>query len=343
MLTDERQRIDARSPTAAMYLGAMTVRSGPALCWRGYVSPRRILLHSLAHLLVALPALAQSAQPNKPPPETQHSKSTKERGGVDPCNTRDPGFGAYRRWSRSPSLGQMLVPKKLPSNREVDVMLHFHGHEAARKAWIDAIHGPILVGIDLGIGSAAYTKPFEDPTTFERLLASIRAGVERETGAKVRIRKLGLSAWSAGYGAVGAILRRPESRALVDTVVLLDGLHTAYVEQGAMDERPLSPFLDFARDAAEGRGFFFFSHSSIDPVTYASTTETAGWLVTKLGGRFLPSKARPTDPVGLELIRWYSSGSAHFRGYSGNDKPDHCAHLTLYRDILRHHVVRRWR
>ena len=86
----------------------------------------------------------------------------------------------------------------------------------------------------------------------------------------------------------------------------------------------------------------FVSHSSIIPPGYASTTETANYLISKLGGR--PRKALPrrSDPMGLELISRYSRGNFHVCGYRGNDKMDHCAHIGLYRDVLKVHVSRRW-
>jgi hypothetical protein len=46
--------------------------------------------------------------------------------------------------------------------------------------------------------------------------------------------------------------------------------------------------------------------------------------------------------MGLDLISRYSRGNFHVRGYNGNDKMDHCAHIGLYRDVLKVHVKRRW-
>ena len=46
--------------------------------------------------------------------------------------------------------------------------------------------------------------------------------------------------------------------------------------------------------------------------------------------------------MGLDLISRYSRGKFHVRGYSGNDKMDHCAHIGLYRDVLKVHVMPRW-
>jgi hypothetical protein len=277
----------------------------------------------------------------KPGRETQNSKSVAERGGENPCNSPDPGFGAYRPWSREPTLGQMIVPRELPPmNGGFDVMFHFHGHEAARKQWVRVMDRAVLVGIDLGNGSGPYAEAFADPEAFQRLVASVERGVARRAGVpSVSVRRIGLSAWSAGYGAVGAILAQSYGRRAVDSVVLLDGLHSGY-NQAALQ---LAPFIDFAREASGGRRFMFVSHSSIIPPGYASTTETANFLIWQLGGRPKPSRPRGSDPMGLDLVSWYVRGGFHVRGYAGNDKLDHCAHLGLYYDVLKHHLLRRWR
>jgi hypothetical protein len=124
-------------------------------------------------------------------------------------------------------------------------------------------------------------------------------------------------------------------------VVLLDGLHTGYSHE-TLSAPTLAPFVEFAREASESRKLMFVSHSSIIPPTYASTTETANYLIWKVGGRPEPASPRAADPMGLELIARFSQGDFHVRGYSGNAALDHCAHLGLYRDVLKVHVAQRW-
>ena len=221
-------------------------------------------------------------------------------------------------------------------------MFHFHGHEAARKEWVQVMHGAVLVGIDLGIGSGPYAAAFRSPDAFKRLVESVEVAMAKKHGRKsAHARKIGLSSWSAGYGAVGEIINQSYGRRVVDVVILLDGLHSGYGPI-TLDEQQLAPFVRFAQQAKARRKLMFVSHSSIIPPGYASTTETANYLISKLGGR--PRKARPRggDPMGLELISRYSSGNFHVRGYRGNDKMDHCAQLGLYGDVLKVHVRRRW-
>ena len=305
-----------------------------------------------AALGLASPTAAQGNSPRvtarwvleRPPASTQTQKSPAERGGVNPCKTPDPGFGAYRRWDKSPSLGQMILPRRLPRRGSFDLVVHFHGHEAARKEWVRTMDGPVFVGIDLGTGSGPYERKFSAGYVFADLLASVEEAVAKKSGLKqAKARYIGLSAWSAGYGAIGRILSQPLGKKRVDTVILLDGLHSGYQRRGGtLNERQLRPFSDFARLAARRKRLMFVSHSSIIPPGYASTTETSAFLVASVGGKPRPSKSRPSDPMGLDLIRWYARGNFHVRGFAGNDKMDHCAHFGVYRQVLRTHLRRRW-
>jgi hypothetical protein len=278
----------------------------------------------------------------KPGPETQYQKSVAERGGVNPCLTDDPGFGTYRSWAKIAPGAQLLVPRQLPSHGRVDVMIHFHGHEAARKEWVQAMQRPAFVGVDLGNGSQPYHDQFLDPDAFERLLRQTEKELSDGAMRHVEIRRVGLSAWSAGYGAIQEILTQPLGKKAVDVVILLDGLHAGYAGRG-LNSVQLAPFVEFAQRAGAGNKLMFVSHSSIIPPGYASTTETANYLIDQLGGKPRPSRPRSSDPMGLDLIDYYVQKGFHVRGFAGHGKLDHCAHLGLFRDVLRYHVRRRWR
>lgn len=273
----------------------------------------------------------------KPPAWTQKQKSVRERG-ENPCNTPDPGFGGFERWSREVSMGQMIAPKR--KRAVYDVMIHFHGHEGARKEWVRVMDGGVLVGIDLGLGSGPYETAFRGGAAFSTLLQSVERAAKKRN-PRARLGRIGVSAWSAGYGAIQNILASPEHRSRIDSVVLLDGLHCSYAGR-SLNEGQLGPFIAFARLAAAGKKLMVVTHSSIVPPGYASTTETANYLVHKLGGKPQATRPRASDPLGLELISRYSRGNFHMRGFAGNDKLDHCAHLGLYRDVLKAHIRPRW-
>ena len=291
--------------------------------------------------ILAPPSPAPEEAPRAPAPAAK-----KRRGGVNPCMTPDPGFGIYDGWSGSGmSVGQVLLPHQggISKNGQFDVVIHFHGHEPIRKEFVKSAKGIVLVGIDLGIGSGAYQSTFSSPAAFTNLLASIEAAVAHHAGrSSAHIRKLALSSWSAGYGAIEQILRQPAAKK-VDAVILLDSLHAGYTDEQAhtLKADQLTPFIAFAKRAAAKQTFMFMSHSSIIPPGYASTTEVAGYVVGKLGGK--PKKASRQDVLGLDMIERFDKGNFHMRGYTGDDKPDHCAHIGLMADIVRAHIEPRWK
>jgi hypothetical protein len=309
-------------------------------------------------LLASMPAAADEPPPSDGPtkpavqvePKDENAApkapAKKRRGGINPCMTPDPGFGIYDHWNGSGmSVGQVLLPHQggISKSGQFDVVIHFHGHEPIRKEFVKTAKGIVLVGVDLGIGSGAYQAPFSNPSMFTNLLASVEAAVARHAGRpSAKIRKLALSSWSAGYGAIEQILRQPAGKK-VDAVILLDSLHAGYTDEQthALKTDQLTPFIDFAKRAAKKQAFMFMSHSSIIPPGYASTTEVAEYVVGKLGGK--PKKAHRQDVLGLDMIDRFDKGNFHMRGYTGDDKPDHCAHIGLMADIVRSHLEPRWK
>ena len=294
------------------------------------------------HEVSPSPTEGEMSDAETPPPRPK-PPAKKRRGGISPCMTPDPGFGIYERWANV-STGQMIAPQRGGTTKKgsFDVVIHFHGHEPIRKEFVKTADGIVLVGIDLGIGSGAYANGFAAPTTFTNLLASIEMEMSRRTGKKAKARKIGLSAWSAGYGAIEQILRQPSGKR-VDAVILLDSLHAGYEDEQAKTLKTvqIEPFVAFARRAAAGQTFMFMSHSSIIPPGYASTTEVAHHVVKQLHGK--PKKATRQDVLGLDMIDRFDKKNFHMRGYTGDDKPDHCAHIGLMADIIKSHIEPRWK
>ncbi len=289
------------------------------------------------------PAAEEGTKPAAKPKRARKRKP--RRGGQNPCMTKDPGFGVYDRWSRRISMGQMIAPQRggLTRGGGFDLIIHFHGHYPVRKEFVKVAKGPVLVAIDLGVGSGAYSRAFASPSTFPALLRSVEREMARRTGRKkTYVRKLALSSWSAGYGAVGQIISQPAGKK-VDALILLDSVYGGYVSGSTtkLKKAELEPFVKFARKAARGSKIMFQSHSSIKPPGYASTGEVSAYMVKKLGGKLRP--ARRNDPLGLQLYERYDRGGYHVRGYKGDDKPDHCAHLGLMKDVLKVHINPRWR
>ncbi len=278
-----------------------------------------------------------------PSARTQGSKPPQARGGINPCAAPDPGFGAYQRWEQIAPMAHVLLPEK-PRFEDggFNVVFHFHGREPARKEWVTAMHDAVLVSVDVGIDSQSYANAFSDIRTVQQVLRAVEARVtERYAVPEAHISHLALSAWSAGYAAVERILATPFGQREVSAVVLLDGLHSGYTDH-SLDSERLAPFVAFASQAAAGNKLLFVSHSSIRTPGYASTTETANYLIWRLGGKPREVVNAQRDPMGLERISSYSLGHFHVRGYSGSGALDHCAHLALLGDVLEVHLKPLW-
>jgi LysM repeat protein len=303
----------------------------------------------------ATPATPQAGTTDTPraaaAPDAGAGRSMRKNrpGGVNPCMTPDPGYGIYDEWARGISMGQLLAPQRggLTKSGGFDLIVHFHGNYPVRKEFVKSARGIVLVAIDLGVGSGAYYQAFASPQAFENLIASVEKEMTRRNGGKkARVRKLALSSWSAGYGAIAQILRQPLGRK-VDALVLLDSLHAGYANASApkLSDRlrvtQLDPFVDFAKKAARGQKLMFQSHSSITPPGYGSTREVSSYMVQALGGKM--KKAKRSDVLGLQMFERFDRGGYKVRGYRGDDKPDHCAHLGLVKDVVRLHLGKRWR
>ncbi len=269
--------------------------------------------------------------------------------GYHECNPHDPiGLGPYDPYRNVRVRGRMLIPQSGGHTDDMgfDVLIHFHGHEPIRKTLVQVARGISFVGIDLGIMSGPYMKAFQTPGTFDTLLQSVESALRDKTGDdRAHIRNLGLSAWSAGYGAVNEILKEGDHG--IDAVILLDGLHTGFdpsVPEMPGRKRPLSPaniapILDFAREAKNGKKLFVFTHSSIDPVTYPSTTRTANLVLEELS---LSRTPVPEANVPFPLTGRADYQGFHLWSYEGRDTKAHCQHIRFIGPIVRDILEPRW-
>jgi hypothetical protein len=224
---------------------------------------------------------------------------------------------------------RLFVSPRFNPNRPAPLLIHFHGAPWLIEQHV-ASHLPraALITVQLGAGSSAYRRPFEQAELF-------RASVE-EASRELNLRRgwssVTLTAFSAGYGAVREILRRPEYFAMVNNVLLLDGMHTSYIPEakpladgGTLDSAGLDVFVTFAREAVAGKKSFVFTHSETFPGTFASTTECAEYTLAQL--RLQRRAELRQGPMGMQQVSAVNAGRFHLRGYAGNSAPDHVDHL----------------
>jgi hypothetical protein len=270
-------------------------------------------------------------------PGFQQSLSAAQRDGVHPCAAQEVDTSAFDDWAPL-TKGRFIAPREgaLDASGHFDLVLHFHGDDPVRRELVHSQQKLVLYTLTLD-PSQSYGPLFSGTGLFNSLVLQIEQSLSQSRGSETHVDHLALSAWSAGFTGISAILAQPEADR-VDALVLIDGLHAP--RQADSLERSLRPFVDYARRAAAGERFMFVTHSSIDPPNFASSTESAHHLIAALDGR--PRAVRRKDALGLELIEFFTRGDFHVRGYAGNDKADHCAQLALLRDAFTA-LGQRWR
>ena len=218
------------------------------------------------------------------------------------------------------TIGTLFIPEKLASKKHVPLFVHFHG-----ARWLPEIaaarNNRAVISVEGATGSTAYARMFSGHATFGAMLQ------EAEQKSGMTFGPIWLTAWSAGHGAIREILGVPEYYDRVEKVLLIDGLHTGYVDdkpgplESQLQNGHLDIFLKFARDAVEGRKGMLITHSEIFPGTFASTTETADWLLSQLGlHQVAVLKWGPMKTQQLSDVRL---GKFRMVGFAGNSAPDH--------------------
>ena len=223
----------------------------------------------------------------------------------------------------------VFIPQRALNIDAAPLVIHFMGATWVPQRAIASLNRPVIVAATyLGGGSSIYARPFAaDSLLYARLLDTLRARIAQVTGAP-RIDRVYLSGFSAGYGAIREILRRPENVATVDGVLLIDGIHTGYIpdrrpvaDSGVLDTAGLAPFAEFARLAAAGSKRFVVTHSEIFPGTFASTTECSDWLLGTLG--LSRVAVLEWGPMGTQMLSRTTKGRFEVLGFAGNAGPDH--------------------
>ncbi len=233
----------------------------------------------------------------------------------------------------------LFLPDTLKGRGAVDVVIHFLGASWVPIIAIDAAGGHAAVALNLGAGSTANARPFASPEAFDSLVLAIGRELSIAAGHDVQVGEVTLSGFSAGYGAIRAILREPRHLARVRGVLLLDGLHTSYVPEGKLladggtiDPTGLDAFLTFARAAVDGDKRMLIAHSEIFPGAYASTTESTDWLLAQLGARRTAVLA--WGPRGMQQLSEVRVRGLTVMGFAGNSAPDHVDFLHAMPELL---------
>jgi hypothetical protein len=250
-------------------------------------------------------------QPQNPSPMVEHTRAHARLKEQIPPGRRT-----------TLDIGTLYLPPGLGDHPVL--LVFFHG-----EPWIAEVAAArnrmAVFSVAGGTGSSTYSKLFEDPHRFPEVMKEVEETAHRRFG------RVFLGGWSAGCGALRQILKSPEAYARVNGVVCLDGVHTDYTEgkpgplESSLTDENLAVWLKLGRDAMAGRKRFLLTHSEIFPGTYASTTETADYLLKQLGVQ--RRAVLKWGPMGMQQLSQASVGKFLLMGFAGDSAPDHVDQL----------------
>lgn len=275
-----------------------------------------------ASLWLPFPPNLAAQQPQNPSPMVEHSRAHPRLKQEAPPGRRETF-----------ELGTLFLPAKLKFKTTLPLVIHFHGGNWLPEAAAAKDGRRAVLSVQIGAGSARYADAFADPQRFGRLIQEI------ETRMATHIGPLVLTSWSAGAGAIREIIKSPESYSRVAAILIIDGMHTGYVDgkpgpqESQIETDKLEVFVRFAKDAVAGRKQMIVTHSEIFPGTFASTTETADYLVSQLGLR--RHAVVRWGPMQTQQLSEARSGNFLLIGYAGNSAPDHVDQLHSLPEYLK--------
>jgi len=230
-----------------------------------------------------------------------------------------------------------------PTNGTYDLVVHFHGIPSLQEDNFERAHlNAVVVSVNLGIASDAYSNAFRAPGSFDFLLQQTQRALDKTGRAPgAHLGRIALEAWSAGFAAVGAILKQPGVAERVDAVLLADGPHAAYIAPHQIYDAGIEKWVRFAQAAMRGEKLFALTHSSIQTTGYPSTTETIGEIL-RLASVDKAAPAQAVGPRGMRAIYESNVGNFHVEGFEGQTAKDHIDHIKAMGDTMLPYLRERW-
>lgn len=272
--------------------------------------------------LLVCPSLARKARSQSrqnPSPMVEHTRAHERL--------------AQRDWSsrkETLSLGTLFLPERYRSGK---LLVFFHGGTWLPEESVSRRGDVAALSVHISGTSDGYVGAFSKADRFERLIK------EAESKGGLEFRAIAMGGWSAGCGAIRTILREGRHYERVRSVLALDGIHTSYVNgtpgplESALDTQHLEIYAKLARDAMGGDKQLLITHTEIFPGTFASTTETADWIVRESGAqRKAVLKWGPRRTQQLSEVR---QGKLWIMGFAGNSAPDHVDQLHSLPEYLK--------
>lgn len=243
-----------------------------------------------------------------------------------------------RQFNLSNSAWKVFIPSTYqarPGNA-ADLLVHFHGDP--QTVWNNAKYAElntIILTVNYSGLSSVYTTPFSNSSLFQSILDEALAKVRQQADIPDALQwdKLGVSSFSAGYGAVREILKSANYRNQIDALLAADSLYASTAGDGTPLDSQMADYKTFATLAKNGQKTFLFTHSQVPTPGYESTGETGDELLQHLG-----LTATPANANGLGTLHYYrraQSGNFKLWGASGSDGDAHLEHLRYIGEFFR--------
>jgi hypothetical protein len=242
-----------------------------------------------------------------------------------------------RQIAMSNAAWKLFIPstyQQRPGN-VADLLVHFHGDP--QTVWNNAKYAKlntVIVTVNYSGLSSAYSTPFSNAALFQTLLDEALTKVRQQADIPDTLQwdQLGVSSFSAGYGAVREILKSASYRSQIDALLAADSLYASTAGDGTPVDSQMADYKTFATLAKNGSKTFLFSHSQVPTYTYETTGECGDELMQHLG-----VAASPFNSNGLGTLNFYrraQSGNFRLWGASGADGDSHLEHLRYIGEFL---------
>lgn len=274
-----------------------------------------------------------------------------------PASRADAHFD--RSW-RAPLAGGLLMfpPSWSSEDGQYDLVLHLNGNtDLVEENYGFAGVNAVVAILNLGVGSGVYEDRFADPAGLRLILSRAQSVMVARGLKNARLRRIGLSAWSSGYGGIIKILLHEEFFDRISAIVLVDSIHCGYDPHTKELKRDqIEPTKRFAKKAAEGKALLTIVHSEIETYGYHNAHRTTDFVLQSVGASRAPTtvwQPLPNVPAmkhvvpnaymkPLEPLTEAHKGELHVRGYGGTGPYTHMLHLIQFSTTALPDLVKFW-
>jgi hypothetical protein len=296
-------------------------------------------------IVLALNGASACSHERPPPPPPVHSAPSAAEAPRSPVDAGTPPpreIGPVR-----VTLGhgaELYLPPWFAAKKGgYDLIVHFHGVGRWQEANIEhAKLNVAVVSVNLGAGTEPYSKAFKRPEAFDRLLASVQTEIGKSgAGENVYLKRVALSAWSAGFSSVARVLTESVAQR-VDAVLLADGFFTSFAQptKRRLNTSGLEKFARFAESARRDDKLFMITHTTIPTGPYPSVQECVTKLLEMISVPKTPAVA--TGPRNMHQFYVVDQGSLHIRGFKGTQAVDHVRQLHAMGETMYPYLKSRW-